>query len=183
MFSKFELFGAGLSVFFMALAIYLMQAESILLSSGQVGQVAQTINTEQSGIIVVGESTDETKSRAEAFIDAADQNGNLNRMVIDDIKFGTGEGVKDGDTVSVHYIGRLQNGQEFDNSNKRGTPFQFTVGEGQVIEGWDKGLVGMQVGGQRILVIPPSMAYGSQGVGPIPGDSTLIFSIDLVEIK
>ena len=76
-----------------------------------------------------------------------------------------------------------KNGDEFDNSRKRGTPFEFTVGKGQVIEGWDKGLIGMQVGGTRVLVIPPEMAYGSQGIGPIPGNATLVFSIELVEIK
>ncbi|MCA9368626.1 FKBP-type peptidyl-prolyl cis-trans isomerase, partial [Candidatus Kaiserbacteria bacterium] len=88
-----------------------------------------------------------------------------------------------GDTVAVHYVGNLQGGAEFDNSRKRGTPFEFTVGKGMVIEGWDKGLVGMQVGGQRALVIPPEMAYGEQGIGPIPPNSTLVFMIELVEIK
>jgi FKBP-type peptidyl-prolyl cis-trans isomerase len=85
--------------------------------------------------------------------------------------------------VSVHYIGTLQDGTEFDNSKKRGAPFEFKVGEGRVIAGWEEGLVGMQVGGQRVLVIPPEKAYGSNGVGPIPGNATLVFSIELLEIK
>jgi peptidylprolyl isomerase len=83
----------------------------------------------------------------------------------------------------VHYVGTLQNGTEFDNSKKRGQPFEFTVGAGQVIKGWDQGLVGMKVGGQRILVIPPDMAYGERGVGPIPGNATLVFSIELIDVK
>ena len=91
--------------------------------------------------------------------------------------------MKNGDTVSVHYVGTLQNGTEFDNSNKRGAPFEFTVGGGQVIKGWDEGLVGMRVGGQRILVIPSDMAYGEKGIGPIPGGATLVFSIELIAIK
>ena len=183
MFNKFELFGAGLSVFFMALALYLVQAEAILLSTDRADQYAQTISSQQSGIVVVNQSDNVNQARTEALLEAADNRGNLNRMVIDDLKFGTGEAVVEGDTVAVHYIGTLQNGDEFDNSRKRVTPFEFTVGKGQVIEGWDKGLIGMQVGGTRVLVIPPEMAYGSQGIGPIPGNATLVFSIELVEIK
>jgi peptidylprolyl isomerase len=91
--------------------------------------------------------------------------------------------VKEGDVVSVHYVGTLQNGTEFDNSKKRGAPFEFKVGGGQVIAGWEEGLVGMQVGGQRVLVIPPEKGYGANGIGPIPGNATLVFSIELLEIK
>ncbi|MCA9363117.1 FKBP-type peptidyl-prolyl cis-trans isomerase [Candidatus Kaiserbacteria bacterium] len=104
-------------------------------------------------------------------------------MVIDDVKIGAGEEVKSGDTVSVHYIGTLQNGTEFDNSRKRGEPFQFKIGAGMVIKGWDEGLLGMKVGGQRVLVIPPDKAYGEEGVGPIPPNSTLVFAIELVDIR
>ncbi|MCA9358758.1 FKBP-type peptidyl-prolyl cis-trans isomerase [Candidatus Kaiserbacteria bacterium] len=104
-------------------------------------------------------------------------------MVIDDVKVGSGDEVKAGDTVSVHYAGTLKGGKEFDNSKKRGAPFEFTVGEGRVIKGWEEGLIGMKVGGERILVIPPEKAYGEQGIGPIPGNATLVFSIELLEIK
>jgi len=90
--------------------------------------------------------------------------------------------VKVGDRVSVHYVGTLQNGTEFDNSMKRGQPFTFRVGDGSVIKGWDEGLVGMKVGGQRILVVPPEMAYGNTPMGPIPANSTLVFSVELVNI-
>lgn len=179
-FNKFELVGAGISVFMMGLAIYLIQIESTLFRNEQSAQVT---GTSQPSVVIVGQSGDVNESRKEAFLAAADSKGNLKSMVIDDIKFGTGETVKEGDTVSVHYVGTLQNGQEFDNSKKRGQAFDFKVGGGQVIEGWEKGVVGMQVGGQRILVIPPDMAYGSQGIGPIPGNATLVFSIELLEIK
>lgn len=182
-FSKFEFVGAGLSVFFMGLAIYLVQVESTLFRGSPAEQSAQLIEARQPGAIIVSQSDNVNQARRDAFLEAADNQGNLNRMVIDDIKIGTGEIVKSGDKVSVHYVGTLQNGQEFDNSKKRGQAFEFNVGEGQVIEGWDKGVVGMQVGGQRILVIPPDMAYGSEGVGPIPGNATLVFSIELLEIK
>lgn len=181
MFNKFELIGAGVSVFFMALAIYLVQVETTLFQSGKAGQSAQVIESAVPDVVIVSESDE--KTRAGAYLQAVDKKGNFNSMVIDDIKLGTGDAVKEGDTVAVHYVGNLQGGAEFDNSRKRGTPFEFTVGKGMVIEGWDKGLVGMQVGGQRALVIPPEMAYGEQGIGPIPPNSTLVFMIELVEIK
>jgi FKBP-type peptidyl-prolyl cis-trans isomerase len=104
-------------------------------------------------------------------------------MVINDITIGTGPIVQTGDTVRVHYAGRLQDGTEFDNSRKRGEPLEFTVGAGRVISGWEEGLIGMQMGGERILVIPPDKAYGDRGVGPIPGGATLIFSIELEGIN
>lgn len=183
MFSKFELIGASISVFLMAMAVYLVQAESILLRGAESGQVSQAISSDKPGIVIVDQSANVNQARTDALLSAVDYQGNLNSMVIDDVKFGTGVAVKSGDTVSVHYVGTLQNGEEFDNSRKRGSAFDFKVGASQVIKGWDEGLVGMQVGGQRILVIPPEMAYGDQGIGPIPGGATLVFAIDLVEIK
>lgn len=85
--------------------------------------------------------------------------------------------------VVVHYVGTLPDSTEFDNSRRRGQPFTFQVGAGSVIKGWDEGLVGMKVGGQRILVIPPDKGYGAQAVGPIPANSTLVFAIELLEIR
>ncbi|MAZ56424.1 peptidylprolyl isomerase [bacterium] len=88
-----------------------------------------------------------------------------------------------GDYVTVHYIGSLPNGQQFDNSYKKGEPFSFKVGDGKVIAGWEEGILGMKVGGQRILVIPASMAYGSKAMGPIPGGSNLVFTVELLSIE
>ncbi|MCD5380960.1 MAG: FKBP-type peptidyl-prolyl cis-trans isomerase [Candidatus Pacebacteria bacterium] len=183
MFSKFELVGASISVGLMAFAIYLVQAESIMFRGVNVEQTSQAISSQQSGIVIVGQSANVNQARTDALLSAVDSKGNLNNMVIDDVKFGTGETVKDGDTVSVHYVGTLQDGEEFDNSRKRGAAFDFKVGAGMVIKGWDEGVVGMQIGGQRILVIPPEMAYGDKGIGPIPGGATLVFAIELLEIK
>ena len=181
MFNKFELIGAGISILCMATALFLVQSNTNLAmlteNSAQLAQVSQ------SGTIVVGDGADVTGEREQALLKAVDDNGNLKDMVIDDIKIGTGDEVKVGDTVSVHYVGTLQDGTEFDSSKKRGTPFDFTVGEGRVIKGWEEGLVGMKVGGQRILVIPPEKAYGAKGIGPIPGNATLVFAIDLLEIN
>jgi peptidylprolyl isomerase len=181
MFNKFELIGAGASVMFMALAIYLTQVESALFSIGGTNQASQVIATENPSVVIVSEG--DNQIRVDAFLEASDSKGNFERMVIDDIKIGTGEEVQDGDMVSVHYIGTLQNGTEFDNSRKRGQPFEFQVGKGMVIKGWDEGVIGMKIGGQRVLVIPPEKAYGEQGIGPIPGNSTLVFAIELVDVK
>lgn len=183
MFSKFELIGAAASVFFMALGLYLVQVDKTLMRPMQDGLPAQAISAKQSGVVVVDQSNNVDQARADAYLKATDEEGNIYRMVIDDVKFGTGEAVKNGDTVAVNYIGTLQSGTEFDNSYKRGEPFTFKVGDGQVIKGWEEGLVGMKVGGQRVLVIPPEMAYGEQGIGPIPGNATLVFAIELVEIR
>ncbi|KAJ9157272.1 Peptidylprolyl isomerase [Pleurostoma richardsiae] len=101
---------------------------------------------------------------------------------IDDRKIGTGRTAKAGDRVGMRYIGKLTNGKVFD-SNKKGTPFSFKLGKGEVIKGWDIGVAGMAVGGERRLTIPAHLAYGSKGVPGIPGNSTLIFDVKLLEIK
>ncbi|MHA7773131.1 FKBP-type peptidyl-prolyl cis-trans isomerase [Roseibium sp. M-1] len=105
-------------------------------------------------------------------------------LQIRDIEKGTGEEATVGNTVVVHYTGWLMDGTKFDSSLDRGTPFSFTLGERRVIAGWEKGVEGMQVGGKRELIIPPDMAYGSQGAGDvIPPDATLKFEIELLEVK
>lgn len=98
----------------------------------------------------------------------------------EDIVVGEGAPAVAGDSLTVHYIGSLENGQVFENSYESGQPFTFRLGAGTVIRGWDQGLVGMRVGGKRRLTIPPSLAYGSQGRPPIPGNATLIFEIELL---
>lgn len=101
-----------------------------------------------------------------------------------DILVGTGAEAVSGKTVSVHYVGMLPDGTVFDASKPRGQAFSFTLGSGQVIKGWDQGVAGMKVGGKRQLVIPPDLAYGSQGAGSvIPPNATLIFEVELLEVK
>ena len=103
-------------------------------------------------------------------------------LVVEDLVVGTGATAAAGDTVTVHYIGTFTNGTKFDSSYDRGTPYAFPVGAGQVIAGWDRGVPGMKVGGKRRLTIPPDLAYGSQGRGTIPPNTTLVFEIDLLSI-
>lgn len=114
-----------------------------------------------------------------------DQNVNMEELKIKDIETGEGEAVEEGDSVLVHYSGRLEDGTVFDSSYERDEPFPFTVGEGRVIEGWEKGLIGMKIGGKRELTIPPEMGYGEAGTpdGTIPPNSTLIFEVELIEIR
>ena len=100
-----------------------------------------------------------------------------------DVTVGSGNVAAVGDLLTVNYTGVLQSGVVFDSSIPRGQPFQFVLGAGQVIAGWDQGIVGMRVGGRRILVIPPSLAYGDQAIGPIPANSTLIFEVELLSVQ
>ena len=179
MLGKYEALGIGISVIFMALALYLIRIETSILGNSNVPAQSAAL----SEVVVVANGENVNQNRADALISAADNRGNILKLVIDDIKIGTGDEVKEGSTVVVHYIGTLQNGAEFDNSNKRGQPFTFKVGAGMVIKGWEQGLLGMKVGGQRVLVVPPELAYGSRKVGPIPPNSTLVFAIELLEVK
>ena len=105
-------------------------------------------------------------------------------LIIEDLKVGEGTAVAQYNIVTVNNTGWLTDGTKFDSSLNPGrTPFRFTVGGGQVIKGWDEGLIGMKVGGKRKLTIPPNMGYGSQDMGVIPSNSTLVFEIDLLIIE
>ena len=104
-------------------------------------------------------------------------------LVIDDIEVGTGDTAVKGKMVSVHYTGWLTDGRKFDSSKDRNDPFNFPLGAGHVIRGWDEGVAGMRVGGTRRLVIPPELGYGARGAGGvIPPNATLLFEVDLLEV-
>ncbi|MBA3747447.1 MAG: FKBP-type peptidyl-prolyl cis-trans isomerase [Solirubrobacterales bacterium] len=105
-------------------------------------------------------------------------------LVTDDVVVGEGEAAKPGSHVHVHYVGvSFSSGKQFDASWDRGSTFDFALGAGSVIQGWDFGVTGMREGGRRTLVIPPSMGYGSRGVGPIKPNETLVFVVDLVKVS
>lgn len=108
---------------------------------------------------------------------------NTTELKIEDLKVGTGEEAKSGNRVSVNYKGTLTNGTQFDSSYDRGQPFSFDLGAGDVISGWDEGVVGMKVGGKRKLVIPPDMAYGARALPGIPANSTLVFEVELLKVE
>jgi len=105
------------------------------------------------------------------------------QVLIHDLVVGTGTEAVAGKTVTVDYVGSLQNGTTFDTSASHGQPFSFTLGAGSVIKGWDDGVVGMKVGGVRLLVIPPDLGYGAQANGPIPANSVLIFQVRLDSVQ
>jgi len=104
-------------------------------------------------------------------------------LQVEDIQVGTGAEAKKGQTVTVHYTGRLTDGKQFD-SSVGGDPFSFPLGAGMVIQGWDVGVAGMKVGGKRKLTIPPEMGYGRMGYPPvIPGNATLVFDVELLSVR
>ncbi|MGC2456679.1 MAG: FKBP-type peptidyl-prolyl cis-trans isomerase [Gallionellaceae bacterium] len=119
------------------------------------------------------------------------EKSDVTQMIKTDTKMGAGAEAGAGHDVSVHYTGWLYNesapdhkGKKFDSSRDRGQPFEFPLGAGHVIKGWDQGVAGMKVGGQRTLVIPPEMGYGARGAGGvIPPNATLVFDVELLGVR
>lgn len=120
---------------------------------------------------------------AQAILNEIQSTGTVADLRAQDITVGSGNPVVPGDTVTVSYIGVLPDGTVFDSTDAHGgKPISFTVGAGAVIAGWERGLIGMQEGGRRLLAIPPSLGYGAQVNGPIPANSTLLFDIQLLKV-
>ena len=130
------------------------------------------------GLFLLSQNSRKNKIKEEVKL-----NDNQN-LKIEVLKEGAGEGAKNGDRVTVHYVGTLEDGTKFDSSVDRGQPFVFTLGIGQVIKGWDLGVLNMKVGEKRKLVIPSELGYGDIGTpgGPIPPKATLIFEVELLNI-
>jgi FKBP-type peptidyl-prolyl cis-trans isomerase len=108
----------------------------------------------------------------------------MSELIIEDLTVGNGDEAVAGKTVVVHYTGWLTNGTKFDSSKDRNDPFNFPLGAGHVIRGWDQGVAGMKVGGKRKLTIPPELGYGSRGAGGvIPPNATLVFEVELLAVR
>lgn len=135
------------------------------------GQAMDMFNSNSGVDLPNGENTE---GEVQSAVDAS--------LAVEDRTVGSGEVAAAGDLLTVHYTGWLEDGSQFDSSRDRGVPFQFVLGAGQVIPGWDQGLVGMMEGGTRVLTIPADLAYGPAGYGPIPPNATLTFEIELVEV-
>ncbi len=173
--NRVEAVGIFLSIAVMAIALSVIRFKTDILAenSAVVGEV-------QSAVVAVGQDEEALRGALE---DASDPSGEIVRLVIDDVRIGGGREAARGDTLTVHYVGTMPDGVKFDSSYDRGEPFTFTVGEGRVIEGWEKGLIGMREGGSRVLVVPPAMAYGNRQVGLIAPNSTLVFAVELLKVE
>ena len=133
----------------------------------------------QAAAVIVGANASSSAPAATASAPQTLEGG----LVIQDIALGAGAEAKAGQTLAMHYTGSLDDGTVFDSSIPRGEPLTFTLGAGQVIKGWDQGIVGMKVGGKRKITIPPALGYGSRDMGAIPPNSTLHFDVELVAIQ
>jgi len=136
------------------------------------------------GIIYVLNSTKDISPVAETKEVLQNIETDMQELEIQDLVVGTGAEAVSGKVISVHYTGTLTDGTKFDSSVDRDEPFEFTLGAGQVIQGWDQGFSGMKVGGKRKLVISSSLGYGEQGAGGvIPPNATLVFEVELLDVK
>ncbi len=136
----------------------------VLIGGGMIGNLFKGDNAEQTSM---------TQQNQQSVTD----------LQVKDVVVGTGDTAVAGKKVTVHYTGIFTDGTKFDSSLDRGQPFEFVLGSGMVIKGWDLGVEGMKVGGKRILVIPPQFGYGDKDFGPIKGGSTLIFQVELLGVK
>ena len=138
-----------------------------------------------SGIFMNGSLDKRVTERAaqKALITEQTKQNIMEQFKKEDVVVGQGQEAKSGDTLAVHYAGTLADGTKFDSSYDHGEPIEFKLGAGDIIPGWDLGLLGVRVGGKRNLVIPPELAYGDRSAGPIPPNSTLYFTVELVDVK
>lgn len=161
-------------IFFPVLGVAILGAGMLFFQSSSVGGAHESNSIKETTLM----TNDESSAKAKVA-------GAASELKIETTQEGTGERtVKSGDTIAVHYTGMLTDGTKFDSSVDRGTPFTFTIGTGQVIKGWDEGLLGMKVGEKRTLTIPAEKGYGATGAGGvIPPNATLIFETELVSIQ
>ncbi len=156
-----------------SLAILALASSTVLSLSACENKTAQAPATTNPAAATPSETTANSAART------------VSGIQIEDVREGDGAVAKKGNTVSVNYLGTLaSNGSKFDSSYDRNEPFSFKLGSGQVIEGWEKGIEGMKVGGKRILTIPPEKAYGPDGAPPvIPPNATLKFEVELLGVN
>ncbi len=162
-----------------AIAANLTAPDAAVVTETQIAQAAEDLTAEEE---TMSEEMSEEMTGEEASTEAT-LTTTESGLQYEDIVEGTGAMPQSGQRVTVHYTGTLEDGTKFDSSRDRNRPFSFTIGVGQVIKGWDEGVASMRVGGQRNLIIPPELGYGSRGAGGvIPPDATLLFDVELLRI-
>jgi peptidylprolyl isomerase len=155
----------------------------VQIGGGQQAAIADPLTSPQPAIVTKAE-TDSLIADNSMTTNPSNEQTTPSGLKYVDIKVGDGETPAKGQTVTVHYTGTLESGEKFDSSRDRNQPFQFKLGVGQVIKGWDEGLSTMKVGGQRQLIIPPELGYGSRGAGGvIPPNATLLFDVELLGVR
>ncbi len=159
-------------------SVALLATVALLAAFGCSGKSASSTSETQSP------STAPSQQTPAASAGATESFSDVTALKVEDVKVGDGAEAKAGDTVTVNYTGWLTDGTKFDSSLDSGQPFQFQLGSGMVIPGWDQGVAGMKVGGTRVLVIPADLGYGAQGAGGvIPPNATLKFQVELLDVQ
>jgi FKBP-type peptidyl-prolyl cis-trans isomerase len=166
-----------MKVVIIGVGVAAVAAGAYFFYANQKPQGAESSSSAETSAMPEGSTTAPSSSQAQS------TDAGITELKTTDVKEGTGATAEAGKTVVVHYTGTLTNGTKFDSSKDRNEAFTFQLGGGQVIKGWDVGIVGMKVGGVRNLTIPPEMGYGSSGAGTIPPNSVLNFEVELLEVK
>lgn len=176
--TTYELVGIVVSIVVAVVVLGMLRGFPTLDGTELIGEAEQP-----SDIVFVDPSAeDQSAALARAIVDGSTRDGDIRSIIAQDPVVGAGREVRAGDTVTVHYIGLVKDGGQFDDTYERDAPFSFTIGAGEAIDGLERGVVGMKEGGERILIIPSSMAYGRNAVGPVPPNATLIFAVELLSI-
>ena len=177
---------AGICVvagFFIFGSLNFLSSQDALTEGQSPTPTMQNNTSDAGGTYPAGQAPDTANPAATGAAQQMAPAGTSGGLQVQDTTLGTGATAEAGDTVTVNYTGMFTNGQVFDSSIPRGQPFTFKLGAGQVIEGWDQGVAGMKEGGKRHLIIPPQLGYGPNDYGPIPGNSTLIFDVELLKVS
>ena len=144
---------------------------------------ALSLSCERSKPMAINPDPKQNQYAPELGVDLAQMREERSGLLVRDVSAGSGAEATPGTQVQVHYTGWLPDGRKFDSSRDRREPFEFVLGAGEVIPGWDQGVRGMRVGGRRTLVLPPHLGYGAGGIGPIPGNAVLVFDVELLEVR
>lgn len=174
--SRYEIIGIGASLLILIAVLAGVRYLPPLFEKGPSGDDV---------IIVDSTLPNQEAALANAVLAGSDASGQITKLIVDDVLVGTTteKTVRTGDTVTVNYVGEIKDGKEFDNTYKKGEPLTFVVGQGEMISGFERGVVGMKEGGIRVLVVPPQLAYGAQKAGRILPNSSLVFLVELVSIQ